>query len=441
MNKENIKLMNRKNRFFCILAILLALIFIRYVFQVDFPREVLLIVAMGIAIFGGYNEIIALCICCIPLYTSLQYTFIIGLSLILYVIKYGKDIRINLSIIPIGLMLVWELLHCLFGDFSTERFFGLFMPFFFCVIMMCDCRKRYDYPFIVRAFSITISGMCMVLISKLLVISEFNIIRALSNLRRLGTTSAMLEGSIKVTGAELNPNTLGIMCVLALAGLFQLRISGLYEKNDKVWMFSLFFFGALTSSRTYVVCLLIMLFLIFISQKESNIKKIHMLGRMVVLAISVLLLLYVFFRDLLMYYYNRFQVEDITAGRSGLLEVYYKYIIDTPMIKYFGIGLHDFDKKILNSVRVANVVPHNGIQELIIAWGIPGLILFGGFLACIVIYSKRSCYRRTLINFIPLIILIAKVQVGQMVNSAYTMLAFSYAYLSLNYDFWKKNDN
>ena len=40
-----------------------------------------------------------------------------------------------------------------------------------------------------------------------------------------------------------------------------------------------------------------------------------------------------------------------------------------------------------------------------------------------------------MLNFVPLLIILIKVQAGQMLDSPYTMIAFSYAYLSLAYDF------
>ena len=45
--------------------------------------------------------------------------------------------------------------------------------------------------------------------------------------------------------------------------------------------------------------------------------------------------------------------------------------------------------------------------------------------------SKKHCKHQSLINYIPLIIILVKGMAGQMLNSPYTMLAFSYAYLSM----------
>ena len=53
--------------FFSMLIILLGLCFLRYALQIDFPRGILLALAVLIALLGDRDEIIAMCICCIPL--------------------------------------------------------------------------------------------------------------------------------------------------------------------------------------------------------------------------------------------------------------------------------------------------------------------------------------------------------------------------------------
>ena len=74
---------------------------------------------------------------------------------------------------------------------------------------------------------------------------------------------------------------------------------------------------------------------------------------------------------------------------------------------------------------------HNNIQEILVAWGIPGLIMIAALIAALVIRARSFNRRLTLINCIPLIIILVKSLAGQMISSGYTMLALSFAYLSL----------
>ena len=128
-------------------------------------------------------------------------------------------------------------------------------------------------------------------------------------------------------------------------------------------------------------------------------------------------------------------MEDITTGRLGLMEIYHKFIVSNPRVAFFGVGLHDFMDKVLVKYQVATHVPHNGIQELIVAWGIPGVFLFGLLWLAMILRARTYHRKLTMLNFVPFLIILVKVQAGQMLDSTYTMIAFSYAYLSLAYDF------
>jgi hypothetical protein len=49
--------------------------------------------------------------------------------------------------------------------------------------------------------------------------------------------------------------------------------------------------------------------------------------------------------------------------------------------------------------------------------------------------ARKNVAKQSLLNYIPLLILAAKIMVGQMLTSNYTMLAFAYCYLSLTQNF------
>jgi len=57
-----------------------------------------------------------------------------------------------------------------------------------------------------------------------------------------------------------------------------------------------------------------------------------------------------------------------------------------------------------------------------------------------IVRAKKHSNVKGLINYIPLILLLVKVQVGQLITSFPTMLTFSLAYLSMCADFDNKNE-
>lgn len=425
--------MKRRDRrqFWVLLGLLLGLIFVRYALQVDFPRSILLLVAVLAAVLGDWDEIIAVCICCIPLHTAFHYIYALLFCIAIYAVKYSSGIRLNLSIVPVLLMILWELLHCFGEPFSAVHFAGDCIPLLLLALLMCSRDRAFDYDFIVRALAVATAAMCMVLLGKLVYLADFDLAAAFSSLQRLGLDSEETRASLAVAGGEQNPNTLGILCVLAATGLLQLRTAGRGGVGETALVVVLLLFGSMTSSRTYLVCLALMAVLLLFAQPGSLGGKFRFLGALVLVLVLALAVLYAFFPELMAYYASRFEEADLTTGRMGLMEIYHEFIVSDPEIAFFGIGLHDFSDKVLLEYTVAEHVPHNGIQELVIAWGLPGLVLFGWMWTEMVLRSRSRGGRRTLLHYIPLLILLAKIQAGQMLTSSYTMLAFSYAYLSM----------
>lgn len=427
--------LNNKQRsrvlFYGLLGVLLSLCFIRYSLQINIPVETMLAVAVLIAVMGDKDEIIAMCVCCIPLYTSIQYPYVLFICMGLYLLKFSADINFNLTILPVVLMIVWELLHCFGAPFAPIAFVNDCLPLLLLVLLMCSGKTKFDYDFIVRALAISVAAMCLCLLGRLLYTARFDVVAALSGLRRLGLDSSEVKGSIEITGGQQNPNTLGILCVLVVSGLMQLRNAGRGKHTDGLLMVFLLLFGAMTSSRTFLACLAIMVVLLIAAQKGSLSQKLKFIGGVVLIILLALALLYLLLPDLLEYYYGRFFVEDISTGRADLMTIYHNYIVSNPKVLLFGIGLHDFVHKIVNVYRISNLVPHNGIQELIVAWGIPGVALFVYLWLTMIFRARRVNPKLNLLHFIPFIVLMAKIQAGQMLDSPYTMLAFSYCYLSM----------
>lgn len=418
-------------RFYCLLVFLLGLCFVRYGFQINFPRSILLIV-VAIIVFGGDpDEIIAMMICCIPLDTSLHLSYALFICLGAFVLKCYKEIYINASIVPFLLMVLWELLHCFGKPFSLMTFGTNFVPFLVLCVLMLYKGNAIDYPFICRALSITTILTCIVLLGRLLYVSRFNILKAITNLWRLGADTVDAQKTLEVEGGHQNPNTLGILCVLAISGLLQLKRMGVEKKSDVVQILFLLVFGALTSSRTYLACLTIMASLFWFSQKGGANNKLKLLHHLIFYLGIVLIALYIFFPSVMEYYLHRLVTKDKYATRGELLTIYHHFILNNPKVMFWGIGLQNYYSELLEAYRVVNTVPHNALQEMIIAWGVLSVGLFILLGIAMVRQSHRFCKKQRLMNYIPILIILAKSMVGQLLDSPYTLLALSYGYLSM----------
>lgn len=416
-------------------GILMVLVFIRYVLQVPFPWEILLAVVAVIALLGDRDELIAMCLCCIPLYTSLQYIYAVAICMAVYILKYHEDIRVDSGILPILLMLAWEWLHC-FGEYSSVMgAIRALVPLIFCGFLMFCPRDRINYAFVSRTLAVCVSAMCLIVLSKLLVDAGFNVSKAFSNMQRLGTANKESD----VMGADFNPNFLGFICIIASTGLLQLLINRQGQKFDMVMVVFLLLCGLLTLSRTYLACLAIMIGLFVIANARSVTQLAKQIGAAAGLALVIFLAVLLLFPETIEDWVGRFQVADITSGRLDLMARYNDRIFANPDIYMFGLGIQSVTDKVIarfGSAKIlGTVVPHNAIQEMIFCWGIPGLLLFVVFLCSLVASAKRKNPNIKLLNYIPLILLLIKIQAGQLITTPANLLIISQAYLSMCNEF------
>lgn len=421
---------NKRICFYALLALLFVLLMVRYGLQIEIPRIAVTIVILAIAAIGTNNEIFAITMSCIPLHEAVDFFYaLVGCALV-YLVKNYKRIRVNFSAVLILAMAVWELLHCFGESFSVRSYLGSIIPLLFLLVVMSSRCDEIDYGFVVRTMSVVTIVASFMLLLYVITIADFNIELAIMNLRRLGVIADSAADDV-MQGTAINPNTLGIICVISLTGLLQLRLANKNRIIDIILMILLLVLGTLTASRTYFVCLMLMAFLFIIGHKGTVKKKIGFIIFIILFAVVALFLINFVFPELFQYFVGRFTVDDITTGRDVLMLKYHGFIMDNPSVLLFGIGLNDYGHMLTEVYRIGSVVPHNSIQEIIIAWGIPGLSIFVTLCYVLVINAKRVNNKPILLNYIPFFIIIVKSMAGQLLTSNYSMLALAFAFLSM----------
>lgn len=419
--------------FYALFSLLMLLLFFRYSLLIYFPSIVFVAIFAMISMFGDRSIIFAVCLCCIPLYMSIQHYYVIAFCIIIYLIKYGRDIKLDLSFVPILLIVIWEILHCFLDSTNLKSMIAMVALYVFFILLISLHKIYLNYGFIVRVFSVMVLWTIVLLIARLLIEANYNLNEAFINIYRLGYTE---DDSINLI---TNPNSLGIQCVLAVSCLVQLRMCGQKKATDLLLIISLLVLGALTVSRTYLACLLIMVLYLFLVSKGGIKKKFSLLVGIVIVFFFGILVLNFLFPMVLKSFATRLDTRDITGGRANLLRVYNEYLISSAKSLFWGIGSNDMGTRVVTECNIFDGVPHNGIQELLVAWGIPGLLFFACFIFVLIRRAKQENPNLTLMNYLPLVILLAKTQVGQLITSPYTMLSFVIIYLGLCFDINKKN--
>ena len=428
-NNRQKKIIIDQRVLFCLFFIvLLAAIYIKYVFGFNIPNMMIMGILGVCVLFGGRTEILGIAMCCIPMFTSLPYAYAILICMVVYIVKYGKELKIGKGLILIFGIWLWELLHLLIGSYSFKTgTLGLY-PYLLCAILMYSDSKKIEYRFLVKLVAFCTIAMCFTTMGRHLTDTNFDFGRAFMNMQRLGFDNE----SIEITGAYFNPNMLGYLCIFASVGLVQL----ISIKSSTIWdglmVIILIAFGTMTLSRTFLVCLAAMIIL-FILAARSKIKSTFMLG---IIILAVILIFTVALPSVLNNFAERWLEDDITTGRGKLFIQYNNLLVSSPSILFFGLGLHQLGNKLGDILGTSMIdVSHNGFQEILLAWGIPGLILFCGFILSTVVHAKKINKNMKLINYIPLLLLLLKVQAGQLVTSYYTLLMFSMTYMSLIQNF------
>lgn len=419
---------NNRYRFYALYLLMLLLLFFNYALLIPISPMVYVVILACAVFLGDRDEIIAVCICCIPLFTAIDSHYVIISCIAVLFFKYGKNIKLDMGIIPIILIMIWEFLHCIDGETNIKIIIGFVLIYlFFIMLFSLRDMRTIDYGFIMRNYAITVFFVSCILLMRLLIHNNFNLDMVFLNMQRLGVADEEIGGMI------INPNSLGVQCVLAVGCLMQSRSSGQKRRIDILLMISILVFGTLTCSRTYLACLLILgVFLFMVSDIGINRRLKLLLSSVVVLLMSVLLI-YLVFPTVLEMFLQRLTAEDITGGRFSLFVAYNNYIFSSAKSILWGLGSSSLGSKVM-TMSIANDVPHNGIQEILVAWGIIGLILFTAMILALIQRSKQENIHQSRTNYSLLVVIFAKIMVGQVITSSYTMLAFALVYLSLCWD-------
>ena len=418
---------NKHASFYILMAILMTLTLAKYAFLLNIHKLILTLIVILMALLGDKDEILATIMCCIPLHNSINFYVATTVCSVVLVLKYINEFRFKGHIILVLSMIIWELLHCLDGNLNIVSFITSISPLVVLMIIISLDIKHVDYLFIVRSMAIVWIGLCFVQLANFAMLTGGDFVFAFANLQRLG----VFIGNDALKLIAINPNT----------GLLQFVSVRKHKRTDIVLILFLLFFGMIASSKTFLVCFVTMVVLFVWGQYGNVFQKFKTFTVITLVSILVVGIEALLLPETLEFLLNRFSDPDVTTGRDVLMRDYHNYIMNNIDVMFFGVGLNEFGKKVLDIRNISFNVPHNGIQEIIIAWGLPGFFMMISMLLLMIFESKRYEKQKTLLNYIPLIIILLKSMAGQVLTSGYTMLALSFIYLSLWQDFRKRQNS
>ncbi len=423
------RLLGSKNLIFYYGIILIfLLVFLRLIFGINIPIYINLILFGLIAIFSDRQQLVTLAIVCLPLSATFQYKYALLICVVVYFFKFNEDITIKRVVIPVLLMMFWEAIHLFWYEVELKEYFRSFSELIVVAFVMLIPLKKFNYTAFIRTFAFSCIGIIFIMLIYLLKENSFSISKIFSGGYRFG----IINENSQNFGANLNPNNLGFFCNLSIVGLAQLLLS----KNGKILdvvLIALFItFGFMTMSRTFLLSLAVItvICLILIVLKFTTKTRWIVLGGVIITGIIAIIFLYLLFPYVVEEFIERFSDADISNGRIDIFNFYNNHLTSDAKYLLFGVGIQNLTGKISNIYGSAVSVTHNGIQELLVVWGIPGLALFAWFIIEMFLQGKKL-HKIKLINLLPFILLAIDIMFGQLIRSGKTMLALLIVYISL----------
>ncbi len=395
------------------------------------PALPFLMVLFIVAIFCDRTEIFALIACCVPFSVGFQYKFGILICLAVYLVKYFKDIKFRWPvIISFAVLIVWELLHVVIGGEPFYAFLRsvceLILIFFIAIISL----KYVDYVFIIRVFAVACFGIMVILFIEQLSQNDFVFEDIFYRKFRFGQNYEAKDEF----GLVFNPNMLGFICSFCISVILQLIISKKANVLDFSLLIPFVFFGVMTMSRAFLLCLAVIILMFLFAGKISVKKKLIRAGIVAGALAVIAFLVFLLMPSVVEKFIGRFETDDISNGRIDLFVFYTKHIFSSFKNAMFGIGLQNVGGKLQTLYPDAYEVCHHGLQQIVIAWGIPGFIVFAIFTYYIIRNSLKKV-KFSILNFMPMLLILVDIQLSQFISDGKVLIMFAISLLSINFNF------
>lgn len=411
------------------------LIYIKNMTQIQVPSILYLFITLVFVIYAPKEDLAVFLVSIIPLTWFFQYKYAVLIVVLGYYIKSKQTCTRMMPLLFLMFLMVIEILHMIVSEFSfidSLRFFAELIAY--CLILS-DVDYRVDYWRISRMLSLSSLFTCIIIL--VLYIKNF---QGFSNFFGYMTTHRLGNGIILEAnnGTTFNPNSIGFICVFPIVTIVQKILANKARFFDIVITISLAVIAVLTMSIKVLLLFATLLLLVALGSRTVG-KKMKNLLLISCSLIFVFVLWTDVDPDVLNHFRERLTADDITNGRSDLISIYFTFLLSYPLILLFGVGGTDYYNVLVKTYHMSNI-PHNGIQELFVMWGLSGTIIIALIIIKSIQFAREKNKTISLINWIPIIILCVYIQGAQFLFDSKCALALILCYASLLFTF-NKSEN
>lgn len=422
---------NKENRIFIVyLVAMFVLMVARYLLKVDVPAIAFLALTLLPAWFGSKSEQLAMVASCIPLSVAFQYKYALLILSAAILIRNRWKLNRSGAFLIILAMAIWEWWHAFYGRFSYVEYLRNFAELILLGLVISVDIDEVDYKLILRSLSISVFGVCAIMLIMQLQQFDFDLIAVFSRSAhnfRFGQSN-MESG---VYALNFNANNLGFICNFALCGTLLLASRKEAKRMDIIVAVALAIFALMTLSRAAIVCL-VLIFVAFVFLSEGRmLQKVFTGVGGILIACLVMTLVWIYIPSIFENLNERFGRSDVSGGRSSLFLYYGQFLLSSPSRFLCGIGMQHMFEKVLPYYPVHDV-PHMGIQEVWVAWGLVGVILVALIFERIIVTSKIYAQgKRQLYQFAPILLTLVYTSSGQLLTSSRALMALLISYVCL----------
>lgn len=407
-----------------------ALFVVRYLLKVEVPAIAFLAVSMLPIWLGSTSEQLAFAASCIPFSVAFQYKYAILILAVAILAKNKWRLRRSGLFILVMGMMAWELWHAFYGYFEYVEFLRDFAELILLGIVTSIDMDDLDHKLIIRSLVVSVVGVCLIMLIMQMQQFGFDLVAVFARSARSFRfgQSNMESGTYAL---NFNANNLGFICNLSTCGCLLLAARKEHRREDWSLAICSVVFSLMTMSRAAIVCIIAVFAVYLLLSERTAAKKITAGVGGILMMLAALVLIQIFMPSVFDNIMERFQREDVWNGRGSLLLFYGRFLFSSWAYLLFGIGMQQIFEKVSPFYPVHDV-PHNGIQEVWVAWGIVGVVMMAVAIWKMIATSKRYAGgRRQVYQFMPLVLTLVFTMSGQLLTSSRALMALTFAYVCL----------
>lgn len=411
--------------FIFLCALILVLLLCRDVGNIYLSKWIFLF--LTVVVFLCYDiHYSAIFICfLIPLIRGMPNSYIFSVALVILLVKNLTRLAVKSHILFLFAIFLVELLSFVYGGFSIGNYIRFVAPLLLISVLIFNDKGDLNYTKMLLYFVIAAIGAQISIILQTINVSGFD--NFISAGIRLGNTADLL--SVEGIRISYNPNGLSMLCMMVISILliFFSRV-----RQYKIFVLAILvlevFVGGMSLSRSYLVLISFAALIYYLSIAKSLKRFLTSIVIFTIISIALYGAIYHYTPGIIENYTERLERQDITGGRLDISEAYFTALADNPERLFLGAGIQNYPAKY--SMEMSS---HNAIQEVILAWGVVGLILVCLYIFYICKHGWNDAVMRDqkMLYLLPMILLLIGIQSGQFFSSSVTPMYLLPAYASI----------